>query len=412
MSKNSLNIECPNCGEDIQIDQVMEQRLENSVKRKYEQKYQAEKKELDAARLKFEEQKEKENQLFKERLDKRLREEKKAMQSELRDKIYAERGEEVKLLQKELQDKSEQVKELNKSKAEISRLQREKEELREVIKLESEKELNEQLEVLRGKIQEQEKEKSALKILEMQKQLDDQKKLTEEMQRKQEQGSMQLQGEVQELAIEDWLRSAFPLDDVEEIKKGSRGGDCIQTVNTREAANCGQIYYESKRTKNFQSDWIPKFKNDMREKGISVGLLVTQALPKEVDKVELIDGVWVCSFGDYQSIVKALRDAIIRVHQAQLSQANKGDKMALLYDYLTGPNFKMQLNSIVQAFEKLKNDLDKEKRAMQRIWKEREVQIDQVIDSTIDMYGSLRGIAGNNITTIQSLELEAPDEEE
>ncbi len=407
-----MNLECPNCGFDIQIDQVMEQQLESSVRKKYEQKYLAEKKELDEAKEKFAEQKEQENKLFKERLEKKLAEGRLELKKEVEEKLKSESKEQLDLLQQELNEKSEQVKELNKSKAEISRLQREKEELRDIIKLESEKELRDQLKLEKEKIQAQEKEKNDLVVLELKKQIEDQKKLTEEMQRKQEQGSMQLQGEVQEMAIEEWLETAFPLDTIEEIKKGSRGGDCIQTVNTREFLNCGKIYYESKRTKTFQNDWIPKFKNDLREKGISVGVLITQALPKGIEKVGMVDGIWVCGFGDYQSIVKVLRDAIIRVHQAHAAQSNKGDKMSLLYDYLTGPNFKMQLNSIVQAFEKLKMDLEKEKRAMQKIWKEREIQIDQVVNNTIDMYGSLRGIAGNNIQTISSLELDAPDEDE
>ena len=191
----------------------------------------------------------------------------------------------MKTLQEELNEKSQQVKEYNKAKAEIERLKREKDELKESVEAESQLKLNEQLALEKDKIRKAEEEKNELKLRELQKQLEDQKKLTEEMKRKQDQGSMQMQGEVQELAIEEWLTSSFPLDSIEEIKKGARGGDCIQTVNIRENANCGRIYYESKRTKEFQSNWIEKFKNDMREKGVDLGVIVTEALPSDMERM-------------------------------------------------------------------------------------------------------------------------------
>jgi hypothetical protein len=105
--------------------------------------------------------------------------------------------------------------------------------------------------------------------------------------RKSEQGSVQLQGEVQELAIEEWLRDNFPLDTISEIKKGANGGDCVQTVNTYTRQNCGMIYYESKRTKAFGGDWVEKFKADMRSKGISIGILVTQTMPRDMERMGL-----------------------------------------------------------------------------------------------------------------------------
>ena len=154
------------------------------------------------------------------------------------------------------------------------------------------------------KITRQEAEKNELRFKELQKQLEDQKKLTEEMKRKQEQGSMQLQGEVQELAIEEWLAWPFPLDTIEEIKKGERGGDCIQVVNTRTLQNCGSVYYESKRTKNFQPSWIEKFKADMREKGADIGVLVTDVLPADMDRLGQRDGVWICTFEEFKGLVR------------------------------------------------------------------------------------------------------------
>ena len=246
----------------------------------------------------------------------------------------------------------------------------------------------------------------------MQKQLEDQKKLTEEMKRKQEQGSMQLQGEVQELAIEEWLMGQFPLDSIEEIKKGARGGDCIQVVNIRARQNCGTIYYESKRTKDFQPSWIEKFKADIRERGANVGVLVTEVMPAGMDRMGLRDGIWICNYDEFKGLCAVLRESIVQLSMAVSSQENKGDKMHMLYDFLTSNTFHMQVEAIVEGFTSMKNGLDSEKRAMQRIWKEREKQIDKVVTNTIDMYGSIKGIAGNAIQSVKALELPGEFEEQ
>jgi hypothetical protein len=255
------------------------------------------------------------------------------------------------------------------------------------------------------KIRKTEEDKNELRFKELVKQLEDQKKLTEEMKRKQEQGSMQLQGEVQELAIEEWLAAQFPLDTIEEIKKGARGGDCIQIVHTREQQNCGSIYYESKRTKDFQANWIEKFKADIRTRGANIGVLVTDAMPADMDRMGLKDGIWICNFDEFKGLCAVLRQSIIELSSAISSQENKGDKMHMLYDYLTGNTFRLQVEAIVEGFSQMKADLESEKRAMQRIWKQREKQIEKVTINTIDMHGSIKGIAGNAIQSVKALEL-------
>ena len=212
--------------------------------------------------------------------------------------------------------------------------------------------LNELLGQEREKIAKTEAEKNELRIKEMEKKLQDQIKLTEEMQRKQAQGSMQLQGEVQELAIEEYLAATFPLDTIEEIKKGARGADCIQVVNTRTTQNCGKVYYESKRTKDFQAGWIEKFKADMRDKEADVGVLVTEAMPADMERMGLRDGVWVCSFAEFKGLCAVLRDSMVKINKVALSQEGKGDKMSLLYDFLTSNTFRMQVEAIVEGFLK------------------------------------------------------------
>ena len=415
MQKES-KITCPNCGTEIDVQNVLTHQLEEDIKKSYnaklvveKQKYEIQVKSLEVEKAAFEEKKRKENELLQERLDAKLKEEKTQIEIRLKAKIEEQQAEQFKLLQKELNEQSEKLKELSRSKAEISRLIREKGELKEAIEAESQKVLNQKLIEEKEKIRKTEQDKNEMALRELQKQLDDQKKLTEEMKRKQEQGSMQMQGEVQELAIEDWLSNNFPLDTIEEIKKGARGGDCIQVVHTRTKQNCGTIYYESKRTKDFQSTWIEKFKNDIREKGADIGVLVTEAMPSDMARMGLREGIWICTYEEFKSLSLALRETIILVSNAVTSQENRGDKMHLLYDYLTSKTFTMQVEAIVEGFSQMKIDLDSEKRAMQRIWKQREKQIEKVITNTIDMYGSVKGIAGSAIPDVKALELPAFD---
>ena len=405
-------IKCPNCSTVIDVQDLLAHQLEEEYKAQYlalraeDQKKLAENEALlTQAKQQFEETKKRENELFQERLERQIKEERRNIEEKLKLKMQEESAEQFASLQKELNEKSEQVKELNRSKAEIEKLKREKGELKEAAEAEAQKNLNEILIAEKDKIRKAEEEKNELRFREMQKQLEDQKKLTEEMKRKQDQGSMQLQGEVQELAIEEWLATQFPLDTIEEIKKGARGGDCIQIVNTHSRQNCGKIYYESKRTKDFQSGWIEKFKADIRIKGADMGVLVTDAMPAGFERMGMKEGIWVCNYEEFKGLCAVLRESIIQINLAVASQENKGDKMHLLYNFLTSNTFRLNVEAIVEGFTAMKTALDSEKRSMQRIWKEREKQIEKVITNTIDMHASIRGIAGDAIQSVKLLEL-------
>ena len=416
---NQNQIKCPNCGTLIDVQDILSHQLEEEIKQKFQsqladekKKYETEFESLSKAKEQFEKKKEQENEMFKDRLEKQLKEEKKSIEVKLKAQLQEEQSEQFKSLQTELNEKSEQIKELNRTKAEIEKLKREKGELKEAIEAETLKKLNEAILSEREKIRKTEEDKNELRFKELQKQLEDQKKLTEEMKRKQEQGSMQMQGEVQELAIEEWLAAQFPLDTIEEIKKGVRGGDCLQFVNTRTHQNCGTIYYESKRTKDFQPSWIEKFKTDIRDKGANIGVLVTEVMPSDMDRMGLRDGVWICNYDEFKGLCAVLRESIVQVSTAVSSQENKGDKMNMLYDYLTSNTFRMQIEAIVEGFTQMKSDLESEKRSMQRIWKQRDKQIEKVVTNTIDMYGSIKGIAGKAIQSVKALELSGEDNNE
>ncbi|RUA24927.1 MAG: DUF2130 domain-containing protein [Bacteroidetes bacterium] len=411
MKKENI-IKCPNCGTDIDVQDILSHQLEEEIKQKYQQqiieeqkRFESQFEELQKAKEDFEQKKKQENELFKERLEKQRKEDKLKIEAELKAKLNDEQAEQFEALQRELNEKSEKVKELNRTKAEIERLKREKLELKEAAEAEAQRKLNETLLKEKEKIRRAEEERNEMRFKELQKKLDDQKQLTEEMKRKQEQGSMQLQGEVQELAIEEFLRAQFPLDNIEEIKKGARGGDCLQTVNTRAIQNCGTIYYESKRTKEFQPRWIEKFKADIREKGADIGVLITEQMPSDMKRMGLKDGIWICDYNEFKGLSAVLRESIIQLSTAISSQENKGDKMNMLYNFLTSNTFKMQIEAIVEGFTQMKNDLESEKRSMQRIWKQRDKQIEKVITNTIDMYGSIKGIAGSAVQSVKALEL-------
>lgn len=414
--ERETKIECPNCGAEINVNEILYHQLEDDFKKRYtaqlaeeKKKYDAELDLLNAQKEEFEKKKQKENELFQEKLQSKLKEERQVIEKQLKIKLTEEQAEQVAIMQKELLEQSEKLKDLSRSKAEIERLKREKDEMKESVMAEAERTLNQKLSEEKEKIRKNEQDRNELAIKELQKQLEDQKRLTEEMKRKQEQGSMQLQGEVQELAIEEWLAASFPLDTITEIKKGARGGDCIQTVNTRTQQNCGTIYYESKRTKDFQPSWIEKFKGDIRDKSANIGVLVTEVLPSDLDRMGLKDGIWICTYDEFKGLCKVLRETIIQISNAMVSQENKGDKMVLLYDFLTSNTFHMQVEAIVEGFTQMQADLDSEKRAMQRIWKMREKQLEKVINNTIDMHGSIKGIAGSAIQDIKQLDLPYTD---
>ena len=243
-----------------------------------------------------------------------------------------------------------------------------------------------------------------LKLKELQLQLEEQKKLADEMKRRADQGSMQRQGEVQELLLEEILREIFPFDVLEEVGKGVEGADCIQIVRNNSGKECGKIIYESKRTKTWQSNWLDKLKTDKRNKGADIAILVTQVFPKDMERFGEKDGIYICNFNEVRSVAALLRNGIIQINQIEKSQENKGDKMQMLYDYLTGNEFRGQMEAIVEGFMSIKNGISRERLQMEKIWKEREKQLEKVLLSTSGLYGSVKGIAGAGVGNIPLLD--------
>jgi len=290
------------------------------------------------------------------------------------------------------------------------RLRKEKSELEEAGK-------NLQIEVARRidgerkRIQE-EAEKRALeqfrlKEADKDKIIDDLKRQAEELRRKAESGSQQLQGEVAELSLEETLRVSFPLDCIEEVPKGIRGADVIHKVCDQTGQSSGALIWESKRTKAWSDGWIDKLKEDQREVKAEVAVLVSQVLPKGLLGFARINGVWVCDHSLAICLAHALRAGLIEISAAKLSATGKSEKMEMLYEYLSGPEFKQQVEGIVEAFSSMRRDLDQEKRAMERIWAKREKQIERVVKNMGRMYGSMQGVIGQSLPELDLLELKA-----
>jgi len=402
---SSDSIECPKCGYTIDVSSALTERLRKENEAALAKERMALKKAeetLAAREADFEE-------VVARQLSERMATERKALKAELE----KETADQVKSMQEELQEKSAKVKELNLLKAEHGKLERQMQEMAEEYEARAQQKIAAEVQRVKAEAVLKAEESAQMKLKEREKTIVDLRDALKAANQRAEQGSMQLQGEVQELAIEEWLQDTFPLDTIEEIKKGARGGDCVQQVNTRSKLRCGTIYYESKRTKTFQPAWIGKFKEDMREKGADIGVLVTEAMPSDMDAMGQVDGIWVCTFAEFKSLAVVLRRMVIELDMAVESSHNRGEKMGMLYDYMTGPEFKLTIESIVEGIASMHADLESEKRSMRRIWKKREKQIEKVVLSTTDMYGAIQGIAGlKALPSMSALELPGGEEDE
>jgi len=227
----------------------------------------------------------------------------------------------------------------------------------------------------------------------------------EELKQKAEQGSQQHQGEVMELELENTLRTKFPFDSIEPVAKGEFGGDVVQRVVSPSGLACGSILWESKRTKNWSDAWLAKLRGDQRAVKAEICLLVSQALPKDVESFEQIDGVWIAGPKYALPLAVALRQSLIEVANSKLLQEGQQTKAELVYEYLTGPRFRHRIEAIVEKFSDMQEDLNREKKAMTRLWAKRDAQIQAVIESTVGMYGDLQGIAGRAFEEIEGLEI-------
>ena len=275
---------------------------------------------------------------------------------------------ELRDLKEQIADKDKKIEKLQDNELEFRKKMRELEEQKKNVDLEVERKIDERRKEIEQKSIEMFTEQHRLKDLEKDKKVSDMLKTIEDLKRKAEQGSMQTQGEVLELDLESFLKTKFPIDEIEPVPKGKHGADILQKVYSRSGQHCGTIIWETKRTKAWSNEWIQKLKDDQREVKAEIAVIVSETLPKEVRSFTQIEGVWVTNLLLAGSLADVLRQGLIHISHVKLSAVGKGEKMEILYNYLSGPEFRQKVEAIVDSFKSMKEDLDQEKRAITKTW--------------------------------------------
>ncbi|MBR0766395.1 MULTISPECIES: DUF2130 domain-containing protein [Bradyrhizobium] len=295
--------------------------------------------------------------------------------------------------------------EAQQAQAELIRKQRALDDEKRELDLTIEKRVQAQIDPIQVKARQEADEAARLRVAEKDQTIESMTRTIEELKRKAEQGSQQSQGEVLELELEELLRGRFPTDTIEPVGKGELGADVIQQVNGSIGQPAGIILWETKRTKAWSDGWLAKLRDDQRRSGADVALIISLALPKHIEQFDLVDGVWVAHPRCALPVAVVLRQALIDVSSSRLVQQGQQTKMEQVYHYLTGTKFRQRVEAVVEKFNDMREDLDRERKFMGRQWAKRETQILAVIDSTVGMVGDLQAIAGKAMPDIPSLEV-------
>ncbi len=413
MAERTTVISCPHCGKEIALDEALSQRIRQELTREIDVELAQRKAALAQAEARIEQEK------------RNVEERQKGIDAQVADRMSRERTRLAADVRKEIEEKSaldvaalrEQLDESKKKIAvfreEELRLRKEKadlEEAREALRLEVARRIDEERKAIQSDTEKRVAEQYRLREAEKDKVIEDLKRKAEDLQRKAESGSQQLQGEVAELSLEEVLAASFPTDSIEEVAKGVRGADVIQRVCGPAGRDCGTLIWESKRTKAWSDGWLDKLKEDQRDAKAEIAVLVSSVLPKGVRGFGRVEGVWVCEHELAACLAHALRTGLIEVAAAKLSVMGKNEKMEMLYEYLSGPAFRQQIEAMVEAFTTMQQDLKKEKTAMEKIWAKREKQIERVVRNITRMYGGMEGIIGRSMPEIAMMELKALSE--
>lgn len=384
-------IQCPACEAEISISCQLKAEAEFEMEKKYKRKISAlEKKSAEAT----------------EQLKKQEEKNKKEMEKQMRAEMESTLKTEKKTFNEQL---LETKKQLDESKVSQLSLMKEVEATEERIKhfdlevmksvaeakIEAEKETTEKIsENYRRQLQESEKK------------LADATKNLENAKRQIEQGSQQLQGEVLELSVERSLKSQFPIDDIVPVKNGVRGGDIVQKVMTPSGQMAGTIIWECKDTKTWNDSWLEKLKSDKRSIVADIAVIITYAMPKGIQRLGLVDGVWIVDAQAYSGLALALRMHLVQLAYTKASVAGRGEKMEILYDYLTGTAFKQRIEGVVESFIAMEQELSKEMRFMERTWSAQKQNISRAIAAASGMHGDMQGIVGDSLPKVALLEFE------
>lgn len=383
------SIICPYCNKEILLSKALTGQIEENLRKSYEVKAKEREREIEND--------------YKQR----LAAEKQQAEKKAKESLAVELAE----LRQQVTEKDDELEKARKQELDLRKRQRELKNKEQAMELEIARKIDEE----RGKVEEEVAaklaEKNRMKDLEKEKQLTDLRKQIEDLKRKAEQGSQQTQGEAVEVELEELLRVNFPYDQIEPVAKGIKGADVVQRVHNSSGQYCGTIIWESKNTKAWSDGWIDKLKDDQRALRAEIAVLASVVLPKGVSHFANVEGVWVTDFSTVIGVASALRVNLSQVAMTRLAAEGKSEKMEMLYGYLSGTEFKQRVEAIVESFVAMKDDLDREKRAMETTWSKREKQIQKVIHNVAGMYGDMQGIIGATLPKIEYLELPAPSGE-
>jgi hypothetical protein len=412
-------IVCPNCKTEIKLTESLAAPLIETTRKQFEQ--QLAQKDSDIA-LREQAMREKEKQLVetKNKLDEQVavqvaeqlkidririvaEEAKKAKEASALD--LEQKAQELSELQEVLKLRNEKLAEAQKAQAELIKKQRELDDAKRELELTVEKRVQEGLDATRQQAKKEAEDEQKLKVMEKEHTIVAMQKQIEELKRRAEQGSQQLQGEVQELELENLLRGKFPFDLIDPVPKGDFGGDVLHRVISSGGQPSGTILWESKRTKNWSDTWLIKLREDQRTAKAEIAVLVSHALPKGIETFDVIDGIWITSPRAMLPVATILRHTLLQINMTRQVAEGQQTKTEMVYQYLTGPRFRQRVEAIVEAFSIMQEDLDKERKAIMKQWAKREAQIERVMNATVGMYGDLQGIAGKSLQEIEGLEM-------
>jgi len=402
-------ISCPNCGQEFEMSDALTGRIRKHLKAELLQdvkKREAEVKEKTEALKAQEKQVSKKQEAIDEEIEAKLKERLSEAEKKAAKKLEGRYVDQVKELQKDLEEKDVDIKNFRKQELELRKEQRKLKEAAESLELDVARKLDEEREKIRAETSKKIAEENRLKDLEKDKVINDLKASVEDMKRKAEQGSMETQGEVLEQDFETQLNAFFVHDDIQPVPKGIKGADLVQTVRTPMGGECGVLLWETKNTKAWSNGWIPKLKDDMIETRASIAILVSVVLPAGIKRFGQVDGVWVSDPLCAIPLAAALREHLEAISRERTASTGKNEKMEALYQYLAGVEFKQKIEGIIEAFTSMQEQLNRESRAMEKHWKQREKEIERVVKNTVGLYGDMQGIIGGQIPAIPALELD------
>jgi len=410
---------CPNCKTEIKLTESLAAPLIESTRQQFEQRLAQKDSEISQR-----------EQAMRDR-EKQLAEEKRKLDDQVanqvaeqlkaeRARVIAEESRKAKLasaaeleskarelaeLHEVLKSRDEKLAQAQQAQAELIKKQRELDDAKRELELTVAKRVQDGLTEARQLARKEAEDEQKLKVLEKEQTIAAMQKQIEDLKRRAEQGSQQLQGEVQELELENLLRLKFPFDAIEPVPKGEFGGDVLHRVIGSGGQIGGTLLWEFKRTKNWSDAWLVKLRDDQRAAKAEVAVIVSHTLPKGVETFELIEGVWVTHPRAALPVAMILRQSLLEIALARQSSEGQQSKTEMVYQYLTGPRFRQRVEAIVEAFSTMQEDLDKERKAIMKQWAKREEQIERVMQATVGMYGDLQGIAGKSLQEIEGLEL-------